>query len=516
MAQQPPSQAVFAILEYGEFPELLRIAEAGRNALGAPPLFFFAKRGYRRLAADSAEVVARGFQWMDADGRLHEAAAPAEAPVAPAGTATVAIAGAPAQLPEGRPGRSTARSLLSVGLVPLFAAASFFADMASAARNLARELANFWRDGRRFRQRYQTLSRILESRKPSLLVVGQDGVGSDLSFLLIAAGKLGIPRLVAPFAMFSLQETADYAMARPDHDAARGALNRLVARMYPHWLLRQDGREVLRLPGYRALALETSGLVQSMPWTPLSEPSEAVTADSKVAADTLEQLGLERSRLHVIGSPVQDLLARKLNARRELREQLGQAYGFDADKPLLLCGWPVNMFAWLGGRPIAYASYEELASFWAQALKQAAVRHGVNVIVSVHPKTLDEEYLAPRAQGLACQRGGVEDLVAACDMFTTLNGSSITSWAIACGKPTLLFDCFLTRYRDFLEVPGCINVESGPDFSAELQRICGDTAWRESLAQKMAAVSADWGRLDGQAGARLEKLLAQIVSRGPL
>ena len=68
--------------------------------------------------------------------------------------------------------------------------------------------------------------------------------------------------------------------------------------MYPHWLLRQDGRRVLRLPGYRALALETSGLVHGKPWTPLSEPCEAVTADSKVAADTLQALGLEGSRLH--------------------------------------------------------------------------------------------------------------------------------------------------------------------------------------------------------------------------
>jgi hypothetical protein len=316
--------------------------------------------------------------------------------------------------------------------------------------------------------------------------------------------------------MFSLQETADYARARPDHDAATGALNRLVARMYPHWLVRQDGRKVLRLPGYRALALETSGLIHGKPWTPLSEPAEAVTADSKVAADTLESLGLERSRLHVIGSPVQDLLARKLATSQQVRERLSRAYGFDPTKPLLLCGWPVNMFAWLSGRPISYASYEELAAAWAQALKQAALRHGVNVIVSVHPKTLDGEYAAARDQGLACQRGGVEDLVAACDVFTTLNGSSITSWAIACGKPTLLFDCFLTRYRDFLEVPGCINVESEQDFSAELHKLCGDAAWRETLKQEMKVVSADWGLLDGQAGARLEKLLVQIVSRGSL
>jgi hypothetical protein len=514
MAQQPPSQALFAVLEYGEFPGLLRIAEAGRNSLGAAPLFFFAKRSYRRLAADSAEVVARGFQWMDADGRLQETAAPADTSTAPAGAATAAIASAPAQLPEGRPSRSAGRSMLSMALIPLFMAGGFAVEAFRAARNLGREAANYSRDTRRFRHRYQELSRILEARKPSLLVVGQDGVGSDLSFLLIAAGKLDIPRLIAPFAMFSLQETADYAKARPDHDAQVGALNRVVARMYPHWLLRQDGRRFLRLPGYRALALEACGLIHGKPWTPLSEPSEAVTADSKVAADTLESLGLERSRLHVIGSPVQDLLARKLATRHEVRERLSQAYGSDAGKPLLLCGWPVNMFAWLSGRSIAYASYEELASFWAHALKQAVVQHGVNVIVSVHPKTLDEEYLAARAHGLACQRGGVEDLVAACDAFTTLNGSSITSWAIACGKPTLLFDCFLTRYRDFLEVPGCINVESGQDFSAELHKLCRDAAWRENLKQKMAPVSADWGRLDGQAGARLEKLLAQIVSRG--
>jgi hypothetical protein len=511
----PQAPVILAVLEYGELPELLRVAEAMRSVLAAPSIFFFVKHSYRRLAADTEEVVARGFMWMASDGTLHERPAQAASSLPEAGGQQDIQATTPPVLPSRVNHRTSAGRVLAMAWLPLESGAFLLRSLGETARSTARECANFVRDRKRFRARFQDLDTILARRQPALLIVGQDGPGNDLSLLLIAAGRRSIPRLITPFAMFTIQETAEFATARTDHHVDASAINRVVARMFPHWTLCYKGRRLLRLPGYRALALETTGLIHGLPWTPLSEPSEAITADSKVAADALTKLGVKRDSLHVIGSPVQDRLARNLEHAALLRARICGDRGLDPDKPLILCGWPVNIFSWLSGRAIAYPDYDTLADAWARILAGARDRHQVNILVSIHPKTLQHEYATAERAGLPCARGGVEEMIAACDLFTTLNGSTITSWAIACSKPVLLFDCFQTRYPDFLNVPGCVNVDSEDAFSAELEALCAQPEKRVALARKQRTASADWGTLDGQAGLRLGELVRQLTSQNP-
>ncbi|SFU91637.1 hypothetical protein SAMN05216350_10876 [Polaromonas sp. YR568] len=513
MLTEPNQVIVLAVLEYGELPELLRVAETAGAALQCRAAFFFVKRGYRRLAQDTAAVTAAGFLWMDAEGRLHDVAAPPrqepEAPLRPvdhAGSDLTSV------LPAKTAGRSVLGRSAAVILLPLFSLGSLARSCAVALRQLARDLANCRRDMVRFRQRYRELHAVLAEIQPRLLIVGQDSLGGELSFLLIAAGRLGIPRLVTPFAMFSLQETAEYAGANAAHDATAGAVNKLVANTFPHWVLSYGGKNLLRLPGYRALALEMTGLIEGLPWSALSEPVEAIAAGSEVAVEALIALGSQRSALRVIGSPIQDRLANMLANRAALRSRLGHEFGLDPEKPLIVCGWPVNMFAWLAGRPVDYADYPSVATAWAQALAEVRDQHGVNVIVSVHPKTLPSEIAEAERVGLPCRGTGADELIAAADLFTTLNGSSITAWAIACGVPVVLFDCFLTRYHDFLSVPGCLNVETEAAFRAALRDLSRNGEARAALAAHQREVAGQWGNLDGHAGTRLAALVRQLAA----
>lgn len=504
---------LLAVLEYGELPELLRVAGVASTALQCKVVFMFTKRGYRRLAQDTAAVMAAGFQWMDAQGVLHTEAAPPTAEIVPPVVPARVLPESLAPLQMGS--RGALRRIYAIGLLPLLGLTSIARAGALALRSLARDVVNCLRDMRRFRRRYSELHAILLATKPRMLIVGQDSLGGELSFLLQAAGRLRIPRLVTPFAMFSLQETADFARANMAHHVASGAVNRVVAKVFPHWVLHHGGEQLLRLPGYRALALELTGLVQALPWAPLSEPVEAITASSEVAADVLVTLGIDRRALHVIGSPIQDRLASMLASRSAVRQQLCDEYGFDAESPLLVCGWPVNMFAWLAGRAAVYPDYPAVASAWARKLAEVRDMHGVNVIVSVHPKTLDSEIRAAEQAGLPCRRGGADDLIAACDVFTTLNGSSITAWAIACGVPVVLFDCFHTGYTDFVSVAGCAQVDNEEGFSVTLHDLCANAGHRVAMATGQQKEAGRWGRLDGKAGDRLADLIRQLdgVSR---
>ncbi len=501
---------LFAVLEYGEFPEMLRVAEALHQRLGRPVVFWFVKASYRRLAQDTAAVVAQGFTWLDAAGRWSDQVASGLAPQASAGAAPSLRETLP-KLPRAASRRGRLGRWLAFAGLPVFGLYGVLRDTGFALRRTARDLANFTRDVRRFRARHRVADGVLASIRPALVVVGQDVPGTDLPFLLIAAGQRRIPRLMTPFAMFSLNETADYAHVRPEHRVQASALNTLVAKFYPHWVLGWRGERLLRLPGWRALALEHAGLIQGLPWTPLSEPVEALTADSGVAAQTLAELGGDRDRITVVGSPVHDRLFAHLAQRNALKERLCREQGLDPSRPLVVCGWPANQFPWLAGRVIAYRSYNEVAAAWAAALADVRDRYGVNVMVSVHPKTLSHEYRAAFDRGLPCRVGGADEWIAVCDLFTTLNGSSITAWAIACAVPVLLYDCFDTRYEDFNRVQGCVQVQDEQGFIHQLSRLCADADARAELALRQREAAGRWGILDGGASTRLADLARRLI-----
>jgi hypothetical protein len=468
-----------AVLEYGELPELLRTANAIRDGIGGEVVFFFIKPSYRRLIEDTRAVLAHGHRWMDAMGVVRDQSACA---------ARSGVKAAP--LSESVQDRSSAPP--------------------SGPKALAVDLINLAADFRRFRARGSAIDGILSQSNPALIVVGQDAVGSELSFLIGAAKRQDIAVLLVPFAMFNLSELAEYALARPAHSADAGLLNRLVARLFPRWVMTFRGRRILRLPGSRALALELSGLAPSRPWTPCASALSSIACDSELTRRSMVQMGVDDQKISVVGAPVHDRLA---GFKSQSKVLLAERFNFNQVQPLIVCGWPANIFPWLGTRRINYPDYPSIARVWAKALAEARDKFQCEVLISVHPKTLDVELVEPHARGLRTVRGDSDELIAHCDLFTTLNGSSVTAWAIACGKPVLLFDCFETGYPEFEAAPGCLMVQTETWFLDKLMELAGDAGMRRRLAEKQASVAADWGVLDGRAQWRLEQLARRLVTR---
>lgn len=500
------------VLEYGEFPELHRVACALKPIARGQLAFFFPRRGYRRLAEDSQQIVSSGFCWLDSGGQVHDqpaivpvAAVPVELGAAPIGLADEPILPTRA---SGRTGWGRAKASI---LLPVWVLRFVIKSFARLSRLVVRDVVNLCRDLIRFTRISRSLHRVLDDVRPDLLVVGQDPPGSELAFLLQAAGRRSIPRLIAPFAMFSIREVAEHAMGRTDLYADSRPLNQFVAKYFPHWCIEWRKLHVLRLPGFRAMALELLGFSRGLPWSALTEPAELVAADSEIAAASMRRAGVAPGRIQIIGSPVQDQLAEYLGKRGNTRLRVMSEFGLVGDRPLIVCGWPANIFPWLAGRKIHYPSYDSVAFLWASSLAAMREKHGVDVVATVHPKTLPEEIAYLREFNIGFRVAGAAELIAASDAFTTLNGSSITAWAIACGRPVLLFDCFETRYTDFDDVPGCINVATEMQFRDCLERLCSDREYRDGLARAQGAVSEKWGYLDGLAGARLREAALNLI-----
>lgn len=480
----PDGPVIAAVLEYGEFPEVLRSAEIVRHRCHRETLIFFVKPNYRRLAEDTAVAVERGFDWIDAAGNRHGSAASSNEEWSAAAPRT----GANGHPPLGNRRRQ------------------------SRLRTLAIDLVNGFADYRRIRARAKKIGQILERYRPALVIVGQAPLGSELSFMLNAAKRLGTPSLFVPYAMFNLEEYLEFSFGREAHHVSNRPLNWGFARMYPRWSKWHRGKELLRLPAARGLALQLAGFAGHEPWSPCVGPLTAMACDSVTCSNSLRDMGLTTSVTAVVGAAVHDRLAAHRAAGARGRAEICARFNIDPDKPLLVCGWPANLFAWKGAVESIYQDYASLARFWAQALAAVRDEFGVQIFVSVHPKTLDEEISEATRFGLVAVRGETEALIAHCDMFVTLNGSSITAWAIACEKPVLLYDCFETGYPEFVSTGGCITARSEFAFQAELRRLCSDAQARSEVAGLQARVAADWGVLDGKAADRLAGLVDDLIA----
>lgn len=512
MTSQPlqhSGRILFAVMEYGELPELVRTAEI-LSELGYEITFYFAKPGYRQLEKDGALLEERNFGWLRSNGEVGFAPAQSFADRQTFGfamrdTAQQSISSnVPSSGIHWRIWSAVARQALASAIQGPVQAKAAIVDV-----------INFRADAARFRARHSEIQNVLLRERPLLTVLGQSAAGSELDMVIDVCAQHDIPTLIVPFAMFNVEELTAFARARSDHRIPTRPLNSVVAKLYPRWVLESEGEELLRLPGARALALELAGLVNCNPWIPCSAPVDALACESRVAKAQLARMGLDHGRLRVVGGPVHDRMTSLIAAAPQERQRLATEHGLDSGLPLLACGWPANIFPWLGERRIAYADYTALAKDWTDILVHVRDAGNVSVVVSAHPKTLEEELSAPRAAGIPVVRGGTERLIAACDFFTTLNGSSVTAWAIACCKPTVLLDCYETRYPEFMDVPGLLMTEGRQDFSSALSRVCSDPAYARDLSAKMSRVAADWGELDGQARFRLIDLARELIGNRP-
>ncbi len=482
------------VLEYGEFSELLRVANILKQHGKFEVLIQFIKLRYEKLPEDTKLALQHGHKWVDAYGKIH---------TIPAKTAFGFIK---------NPSRKRSAPRLNTNEKEYFDKESIPSKqlcLSISFKYLAVDILNTINDLKRYYLRYRKLKRIITALKPALLIVAQDSLGKEISFALKAAKKQRIPTMIMPFAMFNTEELLKFAYGKPAFDVNATPLNRLVSLIYPQWKARFKEKYILREAGSRILALELLRLGSKTPWIPCSEPVNKITCDSKITKDNFISMGIPEERLSSIGSVVYDKLA---SISTEQIHTWKENIGLIEDQPTLVCGWPVNMSHWLGVSEGVFSTYEENTEFWAQLLATIRDKYHYNVVISVHPKSLESETFAAKKYKLKCVSGQSDIAIAACDLLTTLNGSSITAWAIALSKPVILFDCFLTDYPEFKNIPGCEIYNEALSFKKRLIEVCGDSEERKRLAFAMSSIAKDWGILDGKSSERLLNTIETLIS----
>jgi hypothetical protein len=453
------------------------------------PVFWFG-RDYPARARDLEKCRALGFRALEPNGMPT-----AEASVS-GGASAVSTASPDSPPHVGRQARTLVRRLSPALETRLHRLALYL---------LEDGLPSFPRHLHRVRRALRLAQEVVARERPAIVVVAEDNVEYATGALLKAGGDAGVARLMVPFTVPNPREPAEAYWDAPGHSQSRPG-NRWLARSRPVWSFRHRGRDLVRLPAARALALERAGLAPLRPWFDGDGPVGAIALESDALLEAYLGAGVAAERLVVTGGLAQDALAAARATAPARRKEILAALDLPADKPLVVCAMPPDQ---TGTRRSPYPSYAALAASWVDALDAS----GASVLVKLHPRVLDVHALALGRANVRVAFEDTPDLIAIADLFVASVSATIR-WAIACGVPVLNFDVYGFAYDDFASAPGVVTVDAPAAFVETLRALVNEAPRRAALAAAQAQAATRWGVLDGHAHERLMALVDRLVEGG--
>jgi hypothetical protein len=347
--------------------------------------------------------------------------------------------------------------------------------------------------------------RLLRGRNIDLVVVAEDNVGGRSRVLVAAATQQNRPVMLVPYTFPNADEPVAtlggfraHQIRRPDQ--------RLFAALRPRWERRAGSKRLLRLPVGQALVMELMGLAPDNPWMVNCGPA-TVAAESDAMSRQYRTLGCTDDKLAMTGSPVDMVLASRMDDRDRLRAELRRRYGLN-EHLLLLCALPPDQLTTYVAA-CEFTTYAELINGWMSALQSVADRFAI--LVRPHPRT-PEMALAPlRRAGIAISQDDTAELIPLCDLYVAALSATIR-WAITCGRPVVNYDVYGYRYTDYADVPGVLTVERAADFRSLIAELARDPERLTALARMQTVVAPQWGCLDGKSGTRILALVDRLVS----
>jgi len=346
---------------------------------------------------------------------------------------------------------------------------------------------------------------LLSRLSPDIMVLPEENIGYLCNFLVLQAHQHSIRTVVMPYTIDNPIEAAEAYYLRRRFLVRRG-LRRIFAHKYPQWVFEHKGGSIFRLPFRPAATMQLMGFAPPDPWKNTCSFADAVSVECQALGRHHAKSGLPLSKLHVVGSCTLDRMAVILQDAAHLKAKLLQELGLPLEHPVFLAAIPPDQFN--TQRPgCEFVSHAEVVTFWIDSLAAT----GWNVVVNLHPHLNPEMIrLGTHSNVRLCQRP-VAELLPLCDVFVACISATIR-WAIAAAKPVINHDLYRYGYDDYRSAPGVVHVTTREEFSHEVTRIAGDSAYREQLALAQASVAADWGNLDGGGGGRLLALFSELIS----
>lgn len=493
---------LFVINEAGEFVELRRVALAAKQA-GYSINFLFASASYVNLRQDRAFCRLNGFSDFFPGRSLRRSH----------------LSKQYASISQGLDNGYAPHSLKNATRPRISKLAMWSALILSAISSPIIRLSsklNAAADARKERrsnlfQPFNYARNVYNKIRPSLVVFGQEFPGSINSLLIRMCNNDKVPTLIVPFAVGTTKEMVESLSDKPAYDSDQNLLNRMAAKLFPHWVNYYADKKLLRLPGDKIILLEACGLAPEHPWIPNNSKVTRIAVESPEMLRYYQRMQFPASQLSLTGAAYDDIL---YNARRSktAREKVLRRLRLDNNKPLLVCAWPTDQY---GSRnlPMEFPNYKALCSAWAKALAVVHRFTDFNVIIRPHPVTDPElliEVLRPHRLHHRVTDIDTLELVPACDLFVACVSSTLR-WATACGIPAINYDCYDYGYTDFDSAGGLITTNRYSAFMQAIESMTDNKEAYQAARVQQQACAKEWGLQDGDSMKRIITLIGELA-----
>lgn len=365
-------------------------------------------------------------------------------------------------------------------------------------------------DWLRLRRVEARLGRMLDHVCPSGIFGFDDRTIVPEVLLQRQARARGIPTVLVPFAVSSIEADMQMRLDRPDHHVDSGSwkgIKRWIAQRFPEQIATHPevGR-LLFFPVWESLALVLSGFSKMRPWVPggnLATHRGVLGDPERVEA---VRLGVPAAKVSVTGQPSLDRMAQLHADRGRLRQSLAAEYGLNVAQRWIICAVPQTAEEGLREWEPHLADIARLFELFS------ALR--ADVLLSLHPKSDRRRYASiAAAHGLAVARNPLSDILPAADIFQATFSSTVR-WALMLGIPSVVFDPLGRRYDIYKSVPGVAHPADWDELASTLAALTDNS---DILGEARAAAARGGeaiGRLDGRAGERLIGTMARLCGCG--
>ncbi|QDZ11617.1 hypothetical protein [Devosia ginsengisoli] len=352
----------------------------------------------------------------------------------------------------------------------------------------------------------RAIGSVIDRFRPDAILLPEDIVGPVLPLVIKAGHDRNLPSVILPYTIANQQEAFRSLSSNPVYQFAF-LPNRLIGLVFPRWVMRQDGRALVRLPAPYIVGQVLTRTSPPDPWMMNSGFANAVAVENQAMLDYYRDAGLPLSKLKVVGAVYDDELAHHRANRTALLASLHAELGLVGDKPLLLVGGcPDQTKSSPPG--FEFADMEEFCRRLAQTLRP--LQQSYHIVVRPHPNYTEMGRIMAE-EGVPCTLFDTAGLVAASDIYLAF-GSATIRWAIACGIPAINYDVFHYDYSDYRGVDGVVHLNRLSHLTAILPTLAPGRPELADLQSRIAGSAPRWGMLDGRSTLRIAELINGFCS----
>lgn len=350
------------------------------------------------------------------------------------------------------------------------------------------------------------LKGIVRASNPDVIIVPEDVVGYISPLIIKAGHEMNIPTVIIPYTIANEQE-AFKSLSGNTHYHLNGIWNRAMGKLFPNWVMTQDGLSLVRMPAPYIMGQVLTKTSPPNPWMMNSGFANMIAVENLAMKEYYLQSGIPMEKLRVVGAISDDHLAEfKINKAREVK-RLKSQLSIEGDKPILVVGGCPDQS---GCCPSGF-EYEDFDQF---ILRLAALLKPLmsvyDVIFRPHPNNL--------AMGTVLEKYGITvtdvdtaRLIALSDVYVAFASATIR-WAVACEVPVVNYDLFHYSYDDFKGVLGVLNVASEESFKEALESIRSNCDKFMDLQRAVKLSAHRWGMLDGKSTDRIVALIDEMCT----